>query len=88
MTDPSRSPTSPADGRRALLGKAARWLALGVIGGGVLALVARKASQASEECSNDGLCRGCPSYTGCGLPTALSMKQALGERDGGNGGVR
>ncbi len=86
MTDPSRS--QPAEGRRALLGKAARWLALGVLGGGVLALVARKANQSGETCTNEGLCRGCASYSGCGLPTALSMKQALGGRDGGNGGAR
>lgn len=66
--------------RRELLRRAARWLALGLLGGGAAALVARRGAPAGERCSGGGICRGCAAYDGCGLPTALTMKQAVGEK--------
>jgi hypothetical protein len=36
-------------------------------------LVARQGRQA---CVNNGICRGCAAYDECGLPQALSAKQA------------
>ncbi|MDX9862480.1 MAG: hypothetical protein RBS99_16335, partial [Rhodospirillales bacterium] len=38
---------------------------------------------AGQRCDGGGVCRGCPSLAGCGLPTALSMKRATGGREGG-----
>jgi hypothetical protein len=39
------------------------------------ALAARR--PAGQACVNDGFCRGCAAYEDCGLPQALSAKQAL-----------
>jgi hypothetical protein len=64
--------------RREFLRTVARILAFGGIG--VLAFrllrrgtVGRPAG--SEICVNDGLCRGCGAFAGCGLPAALSAQQ-------------
>lgn len=75
----------PADDRRGFLKRLGGWLAFGGLIGGVGMLVARRPEAPAgpgETCVNDGLCRGCAAYAGCRLPTALSMKQALG---GGTG---
>ena len=32
-----------------------------------------------QTCINQGICSGCTAYTACGLPQALSRKQAKGE---------
>jgi anaerobic selenocysteine-containing dehydrogenase len=32
--------------------------------------------RAGETCVNQGVCRGCTAYSGCGLPAALSAKRA------------
>ena len=32
---------------------------------------------AKQDCTNQGICRGCPGYTDCELPQALSAKQAV-----------
>ena len=44
---------------------------------GLAAVVARVVSNRSgETCTNQGICSGCPTFTGCELPQALSAKQA------------
>ena len=50
--------------------------------GAVSATLARKPGSllAGQTCINEGICRGCTAFTDCGLPRALSVKQA------GNGG--
>ncbi len=43
------------------------------------ALAIRKRSTAGlrQRCVGGGICRGCPAFTGCGLPQALSAKRAM-----------
>jgi hypothetical protein len=46
---------------------------------GLAAMAARAVSGkrlTNQECTNQGICRGCPGYTDCELPQALSAKQA------------
>ena len=62
--------------RREFLRRLARQAALGALAGGIAALIARRRPE-GESCSNDGICRGCPAYHGCGLPQALTMREAL-----------
>ena len=45
--------------------------ALALVGARVLR---RRPALTGEDCVNDGLCRGCPTFGGCGLPAALSAK--------------
>ena len=62
--------------RREFFRTCARGLGLAGLGlvGGVLA--ARRAERVgAESCENSGVCRGCPAYSGCGLPQALSARQ-------------
>ncbi len=68
--------------RRAFLGAAARLAVLGGLGALVVRLVRRVPAGAAnatarqgETCINDGLCRACGGFAGCGLPAALSAKQ-------------
>jgi len=61
------------------IGRKAAAAALALAGG---ALAARSiGSQASETCRNSGVCRGCPAFDdGCGLPQALSLRDAQGKQ--------
>ena len=59
--------------RREFLRNAARVLLLALLGLGTGALVARRRG---EDCVNVGICRGCPVFGECGLPQALSAKDA------------
>ena len=43
--------------------------------------VATRSRLAGQTCTNQGICRGCQSFAGCGLPQALSAKQVI---KGGN----
>ena len=44
-------------------------------------LVKRSGGKLSgQTCTNQGICSGCQTYAGCGLPPALSRKRAKGER--------
>jgi len=65
--------------RREFLRAAARGslLALLIAASG---LAARSRGTAGQRCVNRGLCRGCAVFASCGLPQALSAKNA---RDGG-----
>jgi hypothetical protein len=55
-------------GRNLALGAAA--VVTGVLG------ARRRGATKNHACVNQGVCRGCPSFDGCGLPQALSAKQA------------
>jgi len=64
--------------RREFLKAAGRVVALGGLGFLVFRLLRRGGARlpaAGETCVNQGLCRGCISFSGCGLPAALSAKQ-------------
>jgi len=47
--------------------------------GGIGALAARllggRPVRPGETCVNEGLCRGCTAFSGCGLPSALSARE-------------
>jgi len=62
--------------RREFLRSALRYLALGLLGAGGLALTTRR----RENCERAFICRGCSAVDGCGLPQALSFKQAMGKQ--------
>lgn len=36
-----------------------------------------RASLSNQSCISQGICRGCVAFSGCGLPPALSVRQAL-----------
>jgi hypothetical protein len=64
--------------RREFLRTAGRLIALG--GLGILVFRLLRGGRGSrpagaETCVNEGLCRGCGAFAGCGLPAALSAKQ-------------
>jgi len=71
-SDAARKPT-----RRQFLHGVARnggLTALAVLG--ILLGRRRRSTEPSETCVHGGICRGCPAFDGCGLPQALSAKQA------------
>jgi len=59
--------------RRNFLISLGRYLVLGMLGLGFGALFMRN----PEKCINAGICRGCSAFRTCGLPQALSAKQAM-----------
>lgn len=64
--------------RREFLRTAGRLVAFGSLGLLVFRLLRRGRAPrpaGTETCVNDGLCRSCGSFAGCGLPAALSAKQ-------------
>jgi len=63
--------------RREFLRDSLRYTLLGGVAAAAGTLAVRSAGQ---ECVNDGLCRGCIAYDDCGLPRALSVKQASEKR--------
>ena len=77
--------------RRDFLKAAGRLLVLGGIGALAATLLGgaggpanrRQRPPIGETCLNEGLCRGCASFAGCGLPSALSARErAPGARVG------
>jgi hypothetical protein len=63
------------ESRREFFRTGARWGALALVA--VLAgLTARSRRLQGQQCVNLGICRGCGSFTTCGLPAALSARQA------------
>ncbi len=65
-----------AESRREFFRTAARYSLLGLLG--AAAGLARRGPRAgTERCVNRGICRGCAVFPACGLPQALSAKQAL-----------
>ena len=74
----TRSPISSASRRQFLRGG----LRLAMLGG-LAAVSGRLAGRAAarpggQTCLSAGICRGCAAYEDCGLPRALSAKEALG----------
>jgi len=67
--------------RREFLRSFGRNVALGVLGLLTVALVRRNgvrgAGLEGQQCVNRGVCRGCGVFEDCGLPRALSARQAL-----------
>ena len=64
--------------RRAFL----RALARGLVAGSLLAaLGALVAKHGRETCQGNGICRGCPEFTDCGLPQALSAKAVISQEN-------
>jgi hypothetical protein len=64
--------------RREFLKAAGRVVALGGLAFLVFRLLRRgqlSLPAAGETCINQGLCRSCGAFSGCGLPAALSAKQ-------------
>ncbi|MGP8201659.1 MAG: hypothetical protein ACLQU4_19385 [Limisphaerales bacterium] len=73
-----RSPES-SGGRRQFFRDGLRYLALGGLAAVSGKLVARQGVRpAGEVCVNAGICRGCEAFEDCGLPQALSARQAAG----------
>jgi hypothetical protein len=72
------SPTSGA-GRRQFLRDGLRYTVLGALAAVSGKLIARQAARpAGQVCLSAGICRGCEAFDDCGLPQALSAKDALG----------
>ncbi|MHC5060890.1 MAG: hypothetical protein ACYTFK_07390 [Planctomycetota bacterium] len=64
--------------RRKILADAARYSALGLLSAiSGWSYVKRRRLVREGKCINRGICRGCRVYEKCGLPQALSAKQAL-----------
>jgi hypothetical protein len=76
-------PVSDAQSRREFLVSIARLLALGGLGALATRLLGGRPAAPGETCVNEGVCRGCPTFVGCGLPQALSAR----DRGVGTGGA-
>jgi len=62
------------DSRREFFRSAGRYGVLGLLS--VVAVVTGRRSFGGQKCVNQGICRGCAVFNGCGLPQALSAKSA------------
>ena len=70
-------PNSDAQSRREFFRGVGRNLALGAVAVLAAVLTTRPPKAAGrQKCVNRGICRGCSSFDGCGLPAALSARQA------------
>lgn len=65
--------------RREFLKSVARVVAAPLVIGTVTAL----SSRSGERCTNQGICRGCGVVTTCGLPQALSFREATSKEGDG-----
>jgi hypothetical protein len=66
-------------GRRQFLRDGLRYIILGGLTAVSAKLAARRAARpAGQVCISAGICRGCAAFDDCGLPQALSAKEALG----------
>jgi len=62
------------ESRREFFRAAGRYSLLGLLAlGGALAI---RKGPGREQCINDGICAGCGAFANCGLPQALSARQA------------
>jgi len=65
------------ESRREFLRGGARYALLAGLGAVSAALFKRSGGKISgQTCINEGICSGCTAFGGCGLPQALSAKQA------------
>jgi hypothetical protein len=72
----AKSPSSAAT-RREFLRDGARYALLAGLAAASATLAARRGGPLPDQtCINRGLCRGCGALASCGLPQALSFKQA------------
>jgi hypothetical protein len=68
--------TAP-ESRREFFRSGARYALLGVLAVAAAILGRRSVTRLpNQTCFNQGVCRGCTAFAGCGLPQALSRKQA------------
>ena len=73
-----RSPNSSAS-RRQFLRDGLRFAILGGLAAVSGKLAGRESARpAGQVCISAGICRGCAAFEDCGLPRALSAKEALG----------
>lgn len=70
-----RGSMETAQGRREFFRAATRWSLLALLGAAA-GLAARKPRLAGQRCVNRGICGGCMEFAACGLPAALSAKEA------------
>jgi hypothetical protein len=69
--------SSAAATRREFLRDGARYALLAGLAAASASLAARRGSTLpNQTCVNRGICRGCDALPACGLPQALSFKQA------------
>ena len=61
--------------RREFLRSLGRLGILAAMGGAGAKLLKGRIVRSSEICVNQGICRGCGAFDGCGLPQALSARQ-------------
>jgi hypothetical protein len=65
----------PVPGRREFFRAAARYGVLSLLAlGGVL--TARIRRLRGQTCINQGICSGCPAFSECGLPQAISARES------------
>jgi hypothetical protein len=75
----NRNPPNSTAGRREFLRDGLRYAVLGglaAVGGKLLGQPDVRPS--GQVCISAGICRGCEAFDDCGLPQALSAKEALG----------
>lgn len=71
-----------AASRREFLRGGVRYTLLAGLAAMSASLVRRRGDRLTgQTCINEGICRGCSVFDGCGLPQALSAKQASGRKD-------
>jgi hypothetical protein len=67
--------------RRGFFASLGRVSVLGALAALAAGLASRGRTNGEEPCTNQGICRGCPSFdSGCGLPQALSARAVLGRQ--------
>ena len=70
--------------RRELFAGALRYVALGLLTAGGAGIFAKRRRLVREgKCINDGICTGCEVLARCGLPPALSAREARAGVDNG-----
>ena len=73
-------PNETANRREFLRGGARYALLAGLAAVSTVLVKRRGASLPDQTCINEGICRGCGAVSDCGLPQALSFKQATQTR--------
>ncbi len=77
-------PFSKIQNRRKLLTDALRFAGLGLLGFvSVWAVLKRRRLKYDGDCINSSICSDCRIYEDCGLPQALSRKQAMEKKNNG-----
>lgn len=72
-----RTQTICANRREFLRGGIRCALLAGISAVSAVLIVRRKSALPNQVCINQGICRGCGAFDDCGLPQALSAKQAM-----------